>query len=515
MAPADVSASRATTRWRGLFTAFIAGLLLVPLSAAPSSAGGHFRPGAPGVGDPYFPGYGNGGYDVLHYDLNIRYQPATDVLTGRAVIRARAIQHLSSFNLDFVGLTIDALSVDGRGVAYAQAGQELTVTHRIREGSVFTVDVRYHGVPEPFPITFPGGTFKSGFIHTDDGAVVAGAPEVAASWYPVNDHPLDKASYSFAVTVPAGLEAIANGLPRGHETRSGWTTWRWEQRTPMASYLATATIGEFRVETTWHDGRPTVIAIDPDLPPGLADDAVSRTDEITDFLAGHFGPYPFEANGAIVDDTPELVFALEVQTRPIYDLFRFEPGPTTSETYVVAHELAHQWFGNSVSLRDWTDTWLNEGFATYAAEFLWREQLGEGTAQDAFDFFYSLPVDENQRFWSPPPGATGPEGIFALSVNFRGAMTLHALRMTVGDATFWRVLRAWHAGNRNGNGSTEEFVSLAERISGQPLRAFFQAWLFEEGKPPYPGGGTPPATPTAADEPNLIRILRDGPGRRH
>lgn len=149
------------------------------------------------------------------------------------MIRARATQHLPSFNLDFVGLTIDALAVNGRRAAYFRTGQELTITRRLRKGSVFVVDVRYHGVPEPF--VFPGATVKAGFIHTDDGAVVAGQPEVAASWYPVNDHPLDKASYSFAVTVPAGVEAIANGVPRGHVTRNGWTTWRWGQRTPMIS----------------------------------------------------------------------------------------------------------------------------------------------------------------------------------------------------------------------------------------------------------------------------------------
>jgi aminopeptidase N len=478
-------------RWRKLFAAVAAGLVLVPLGAAPGAANGDFRPGAPGIGDPYFPGFGNGGYDVSRYDLDIRYAPGTDLLTGRAVIRARATQDLSSFNLDFVGLTIDALAVDGRPAAHTRAGQELTIQRRLRTGSVFTVDVRYHGVPEPFSIQFPVRAWPSGFFHTDDGALIAGFPETAASWYPVNDHPSDKASYSFAVTVPAGLEAIANGVPRGHTTRDGWTTWRWEQRTPMISYLATAAIGEFDVRTAWRNGRPTVIAIDPDVPPGVAE-PVWHTDEITDFLAGHFGPYPFEANGAIVDDHPELVFSLELQTRPIYDLPQLE----VFQTYVVVHEVAHQWFGDSIGVRHFDDIWLNEGFATYAM-WLWSEHRGEGTTQELFDYYHSQPLDA--PYWAPPPGDPGPADLDLTddSVYTRGAMTLQALRMTVGDEAFWRIMRGWYAAKRDGNGSTEDFVALAERVSGRQLDALFQAWLFTESKPPYPGGAAPAAEVTA------------------
>ncbi|GLI02562.1 M1 family metallopeptidase [Phytohabitans aurantiacus] len=487
---------------RSLLAAAIGVLVLVPLGAAPANAGGSFRPGAAGVGDPYFPGYGNGGYDVKHYDLDVHYQPSTDVLTGRAVIHARATQNLSSFNLDFVGLTIDKLSVNGHKASYSRSGQELTVTRKIRKGSRFRVEVRYHGVPETIQIPFPGIVLEAGFIHTDDGALVAGQPEVAATWFPVNDHPQDKASYSFAVTVPAGLEAIANGVPRGSKTKDGWTTWKWEQRTPMISYLATATIGEFRISTTKHHGKPTIIAIDPDLPPSLADDAVGRTNEITDFLAGFFGPYPFEANGAIVDDYDNLFFALENQTRSIYSKYFFEEGTTTGETYVVAHELAHQWFGDSVAVEQWDDIWLNEGFATYA-EWLWSDKLGEGTPQEIFDFLYAQPL--SAPYWAPPPGDPGPVDLFDDSVYVRGAMTLQALRVTVGDADFWKIVRQWYAKNRNGHGSTAEFVRLAERVSGEQLDDLFQAWLFTDTKPPHPGAATATLAASTADKPAVLK----------
>ncbi|GAA4704248.1 M1 family metallopeptidase [Phytohabitans rumicis] len=488
---------------RSLLAAAVGVLVLVPVSAVPASAGGSFRPGAPGVGDPYFPGYGNGGYDVKHYDLNVRYQPSTDLLTGHAVIYARATQNLSSFNLDFLGLTIDKLAVNGRAASYTRSGQELSIKRKIRKGSAFRVDVRYHGVPQTLQIPVPGIVLEAGFIHTDDGAVVAGQPEVAASWFPVNDHPKDKASYSFAVTVPAGLAAISNGVPKGHKTRGNWTTWKWEQRTPMISYLATATIGEFRISTTKHNGKPTIIAIDPDLPPDLADDAVGRTNEITDFLASKFGPYPFEANGAIVDDYDNLFFALENQTRSIYSKFFFDSGATTGETYVVAHELAHQWFGDSVAVEQWDDIWLNEGFATYA-EWLWSEKLGEGTPQEIFDFLYAQPL--TAPYWAPPPGDPGPVDLFDDSVYTRGAMTLQALRVTVGDADFWKIVRQWYARNRNGHGSTAEFVRLAERVSGEQLDALFQAWLFTDTKPAHPGGAAT-LSAAAADKPNAVKSL--------
>jgi aminopeptidase N len=462
-----------------------AGLMLVALAATPGTAAGpRFTPGAPGIGDSYYPTFGNGGYDVAHYDLDVRYAPATDELTGRATIAARATQNLSSFNLDLDGLTVDAISVNGRSARWTRAGTELTVTPRtgLRKGRGFVVAVRYHGVPRT--LTLAGLPFEAGFMHTDDGAVIAGQPEVAATWFPVNDHPRDRASYTFAVTVPAGLEVIANGLHLGTATRGGWATWRWAQLTPMISYLATATIGEFDVRWGRHDGKPMIIAIDEDLQPGFADDAVGRTGEITDFLETRFGPYPFESNGAIVDDHPPLVFALENQTRSIYAQSWFAPGANIEETFVVAHEVGHQWFGDLVAVDTWRDIWLNEGFATYA-DWLWREHVGVATTQETFDDTYAAPL--SAPYWDPPPGDPGVADLFDQSVYDRGGMTVHALRVTIGDAAFWRLVRAWLAQNRFGTGSTAEFVALAERVAGRQLDAFFDAWLFTPGKPPHPG----------------------------
>src|SRR5664280_779246 len=221
-------------------------------------------PGAPGIGDPYFPTDGNGGYDVTHYDLTVDYQPATDLLTGTARIDARASQALSAFDLDLAGLTVRSVQVGGRAATWTRAGSELVVTpaRPIGKGSRFSTVIRYDGVPQTI---FDPQLGQEGFIHTDDGAVVIGEPHVAATWYPVNDHPSDKATYDIKITVPAGLQAISNGTLCGTRTHNGKTTWSWRAREPMASYLATATVGKFALNSYRANGISFVDAIDPDL----------------------------------------------------------------------------------------------------------------------------------------------------------------------------------------------------------------------------------------------------------
>ena len=258
------------------FTAFM--LATTTLAGAGASAGrpagdtgsgGRCHAGAPGVGDDYYPLYGNGGYDVRHYLLKVSYDPPTDRLTGVATISSRATENLCRFNLDLQGLTVRSVAVDGRPARWSRSlDHELTVTpkHPLRKGERFTTVVRYDGVPRTQQIVIgPDFSIEAGFMHTDDGAVVAGEPEVAANWFPVNDHPIDKAAYTFVVTVPAGLEAVANGVLQGKQTIHGWTTWRWRAKEPMASYLATATMGEFKLHSYRIGDLPALDAIDPQL----------------------------------------------------------------------------------------------------------------------------------------------------------------------------------------------------------------------------------------------------------
>ena len=475
-------------RFRFLLTVAAAALLLTaPAADAKGHPSKQCVAGAPGVGDKDYPTYGNGGYDVRHYDLDVGYDPATDRLEGDASIRATATQTLCSFNLDLVGLEVRRIEVDGRRASWTRSGQELTVTPRrpLKKGHRFEVEIRYDGVPVEFVL--PGFDIRTGFMATEDGANVIGQPEVAAAWYPVNDHPIDKASYSFDVTVPDGYEVVANGFLRDRDQRGGSTTWEWEAREPMASYLATIDIGFWDVHRWRTDsGIPVYDAVDPAITGGLRqeiDSSLARQGEILDLLTDSFGRYPFSTVGAIVDNQDDLFFALETQTRPVYSkLFWLDSqGNPINGDFVVVHELAHQWFGDDVAIARWQDIWLNEGFATYA-EWLWEEYEGRGTPQEIFEASYdAIPADD--PFWDVVIGDPGVDLLFDNAVYVRGAMTLQALRNEVGDDAFWEIIRGWAATKSGGNATTEEFIAYAEEVSGQQLDALFETWLYTGEKP--------------------------------
>ncbi|NUR66328.1 MAG: M1 family metallopeptidase [Streptomyces sp.] len=438
-------------------------------AAAPPTAG------SSGAGDPYFPLAGNGGYHVHHYDLTLRYDPASRHLDGTAVLTARATQGLNRFNLDLNGLKVTGLKVGRDKADFSRHGQELTVTPRkaLHKGQWFRVTVTYAG--KPAPVTDPDGSLD-GWIPTDDGAFVAGEPQGAMTWFPANNHPKDKASYDFTITVPDGRTAVANGVLLGRHSAHGKTTFRWRQSEPMAAYLATATVGKFKVtQYTTRDGIQVYNAVDP-REAAAADPVLKKLPSVLEWESGLFGPYPFKAAGSIVDRAPNVGYALETQTRPVYD-----QAPDLS---TLVHESAHQWFGDSVSLTSWKDIWLNEGFATYA-EWLYEEQHGGDSAQKTFDALYARPASDD--LWEFPPGDPGSgANIFGTPVYARGAMALHELRTAVGDRTFLRILRAWTAEHRDGHGTTAQFVALAERASGKDLDGLFRTWVYGQGKPSAP-----------------------------
>jgi aminopeptidase N len=466
---------RASQALRLLIPAFcLAVLTPATAQAAPASAA---YPGAAGAGDPYFPRQGNGGYDVGHYDLTVRFTPASGRLDGTARITARATQALSRFNLDLRrNMRVSSVTVNGRAASFAQPEpqiQELVVTPAkpLARGRSFVVSVRYGGTPKS--VTDPDGS-PDGWITTSDGAFVASEPQGSPTWFPCNDTPTDKASFSVTATVPQGITAMGNGELVSQRTANGLSTFAWRSREPMSTYLSTITTGIFTVRTgTTSGGVPYLIAVDPTVAEASAA-PIGKTPAIVDYFARVFGPYPFSTTGGIVDNAPQVGFALETQSRPIYD--------TAPDELTVAHELGHQWFGDAVTLTRWKDIWLNEGFAEFTS-WLWSEHSGQGSAQSIFDDLYKTPASDAE-FWTPPPSRPGGgAGIFSTSVYSRGAMTLQALRVKVGDPAFFRILRTWYADHRYGNATIEQFRATAQRISGQDLDHFFTVWLDKTAKP--------------------------------
>src|SRR5215218_6231018 len=317
---------------------------------APAAGAQSYAPGAAGIGDPYFPLEGNGGYDVRHYDLTFSYDPASDRLDALNKITARATQNLSRFDLDFQQLTVKGVDVDDEAASFTRDGQELVITpaQGIATGSTFTVNVRYAGVPQTIvgsPIVF-GSPY--GFIHTDDGAFMGDEPNATSTWIPMNDHPSDKATWTFHVTVPAGLEVVANGRLVKQSQSAGESTWVWDEPYPMSNYLATADIGQWNFKNgKTPGGIPETVALDPTLlttNPSAMDFFFDTTAEATDLWNDTFGPYPFDSTGAI-------------------------------------------------AVRTWKHIWLNEGFASFA-QYLWNEHLGVRTGHEDFLLDYSRPATD-------------------------------------------------------------------------------------------------------------------------
>jgi aminopeptidase N len=420
--------------------------------------------GGTGVGDPYFPDVGNAGYDVTHYDLDLTWRPVEQRMDGVATISATATAGLATLTLDAVGLDIAEVTVDDVAATTAPSGErDLVVTpaEPVRAGAEFTVVVTYGTSPQ----TLAGVDFLSpGWVSDGDEVYVAFEPHGAATLFPANDHPSDKAAYTFRITVPEGLDVAANGLLSGTTPGDGITTWVYEAPDEMATYLVQVVIADLEfMESAGPNGLPIRNAVDADIG-GLAEGPMAQTAAMIDLYDDLFGPYPFVAYGVVVVDEP-LGYALETQT-----LSLFGTDAATSET-VIAHELAHQWFGDAVSPATWQDIWLNEGFATYA-ELLWQEHRGTGGPDQFADAYRG-----GSSLLDLPPADPGPDQLFAPTVYNRGALTLYVLDETVGRETFLQILRTWLERHDDSSGSTADFEALAEEVSGQELTAMFDAWL--------------------------------------
>jgi aminopeptidase N len=452
----------------------VAAVVLGGMAGLSGASGSGARPvaGAPGIGDPYFPEDGNGGIDVLSYDVHDAYRFSDQRLRGWTVVRLRTSEPLTSFDLDFL-LPVRSVRLSTGPARFSRPDRhELRITppRPLPTGTVLRATIAYRGHPGRV-----GWDGEHSWLADRHEVVAMNEPHMAPWWFPANDHPLDKARMDLHLTVPSRYRVIANGLPAGTRHRGSHTTYHWTGGGPMASYLAFFAAGRFTVRRGTSHGLPWYVAVSRQLTAAGREVALRtllRTPEIVNWLRKQLGRYPFSSTGGLITAL-QPGFALENQTRPTY------PAWVTQTTLV--HELAHQWFGDSVSVHHWRDVWLNEGFASFM-ERLWTEDHGGQTAQAWLRQTYrSLPPDDS--FWHLDVADPGRAHLFDWPVYQRGAMALQALRHRLGDSAFRRLLRTWVSERRYGHGTVGEFEALAEQVSRRHLTSFFDTWLRSPAKP--------------------------------
>jgi aminopeptidase N len=437
--------------------------------------------------DPYTPGHGHAGYRVHHYDLDLDIRLASNRLSGRARIRCTARERLETIPLSLAGLRAAKVQVNGAKPArVVQRGDELRITplSPIAKGRDFHLEIRYEGNPGPSA----GVWGDVGWEELADGVLVAGQPVGAPTWFPCNDHPSQKATFRISATADAGYRVVSNGLLVGHRRKSSRETWVYEVHEPTAPYLATLLIGRYQLIELGRlprRGSPAV-GVFAAVPPALRTAAESGLRDqvaMVGLFSELFGPYPFRDYTVVVTEDV-LEIPLEAQTLSIVG--RNHITASWESQRLLAHELAHQWFGNSVTVRRWEDIWLHEGFACYA-EWLWSEHAGQGSAQSRGTTAWKLLASRKQDL---AVGAPGPDLMFDDRVYKRGALALHAVRCAVGDDRFFRALRAFGEERRHGNVEAADFVELLDRVGagavGFRAADVLGPWIDERRLPPLP-----------------------------
>jgi aminopeptidase N len=507
---------------------------ILAVCAAPvasASANGHNgpppTPGAAGVGDRLFPQLGNGGYDAIHYDVDLRYATSapSQPMQGTVTLLARATQALSRFDLDFSGQSVGRILVNGAPAAWTRDGEDLVITPRrpIANGAPFVVTVaNYVAVPT---VADSDDESTTAFFQHSVGSATAGQPNWAHRFLPSNDHPSDKASFDIRFDVPAGEVAVANGVKVAQWTAGGRSHFVYVQRQPMATELVQLAVGDYDI--TNRGVQSGVFIRDVTSKPITARIAplLDVTGAQMGWMQQRVGRYPFDLYGSLVVEA-DIGFALESQTLELMDTSWFDDAGQGVWEPTLLHELSHMWFGDSVAPAMWSDLWLNEGHASWY-EFLYAEEKGElaedtegypdETGYATFDELMKAVYahgDEWRAESGPVALPSSSETLFDLQRYHGGALVLYALRQVVGDATFQRIERTWLSAYEGRSASTDDFIALASRVAGRDLGPFLRAWVYGTTTPPMPGHPDWTVNPVGAEKVAPLAAARPGAGAR-
>ncbi len=430
--------------------------------------------------DPYTPGAGNPDLHIDHYDLDLDYRIGPNRLSARARLTGRVLTETRAIALDLTGMRVTKAAVNGRKIRFsARDGKLNLVTEPLPSNQPVRIDIAYVGNPQPAI----GAWGDIGWEELEDGVLVAGQPVGASTWFPCNDHPSNKATYRIKVLTESEYTVVSNGRLIDRVRKAGRTAWTWESDVPLATYLATVQIGRYR------QGRIDAEAHTPVAPVPLGLHAGEHWHEASarlrvqhpmmDLFAERFGPYPFDRYDVVVTDD-ELDIPLESQ--PLSVLGPNHLGPEWEAERLIAHEMAHQWFGNSLTPRRWSDIWLNEGFACYA-EWLWSEASGRMSADACARQWWETLAGLPQDILLGDPG--GPS-MFDDRVYKRGALCLHALRLHLGDEVFFAALREWTVQHRHASVDTTAFVDCVSKVAATDIAEVVRPWLTETALPELP-----------------------------
>ena len=427
--------------------------------------------------DPYLPTAGNFGYRVSRYELELEYKVAINRLAGTATVTTVTLAELQTFSLDLSSaLSVAKVTVNGKRPKHFRTDRDklhITLAERLPAGAAMTVAVRYSGTPRPKRT--PWG--EVGFEELTEGALVAGQPNGASSWFPCDDHPSAKASFRVQIATESAYLTLANGKLLSRRARAGMTTWTYEQSEPTSTYLITLQVGPYTRRRMAKNGVE-IFSVLPDRLRREFDHDFGRQPQMMKLFVKLFGPYPLADGYTVVVTDDELEIPLEAQGISIFGANHCD-GRRGSER-LVAHELAHQWFGNSVTAQRWRHIWLHEGFACYA-EWLWSDHCGERSADDWARHYHRRLVDSPQDLVLADPG---PQDMFDDRVYKRGALALHALRRRIGDDSFFALLREWTSRYRHASVVTDDFIALAAQYTEDSLRPLWAAWLYSAEVPP-------------------------------